>query len=111
MEGHQRNLYLYERFNARVLGISRDDVITLKYFANSLDLTFPLLSNITAFLGVSVDAQPDGRPIFSRRTIIFDKTGIIRYVRDGSPEFKDILLFLKKLNQEGRSDPTTGGKP
>jgi len=101
MEGHQRNLYLYERFNARVLGVSRDDVITLKYFANSLDLTFPLLSNVTSFLGVSVDVQPDGRPIFSRRTIIIDKAGIIRYVRDSSPDFKDILLFLKKLNQEG----------
>jgi peroxiredoxin Q/BCP len=101
MEGHQRNLYLYERFNARVLGVSRDDVITLKYFANSLDLTFPLLSNVTSFLGVSVNAQPDGRPIFSRRTMIIDKAGIIRYVRDGSPDFKDILLFLKKLNQEG----------
>ncbi len=101
MEGHQRNLYLYERFNARVLGVSRDDVITLKYWAKGLDLTFPLLSNVTSFLGVSVDAQPDGRPIFSRRTIIIDKKGIIRYVRDGSPEFKDILLFLKKLNQEG----------
>jgi len=32
-------------------------------------------------------------------------------VRDGSPDYKDILLFLKKLNQEGRLDPTTGGKP
>lgn len=101
MEGHQRNLYLYERFNARVLGVSRDDVTTLKYFANSLDLTFPLLSNVTSFLGVSVNAQPDGRPIFGRRTIIIDKAGIIRYVRDGSPDFKDILLFLKKLNREG----------
>ena len=111
MEGHQRNLYLYERFNARVLGVSRDDVITLKYFANSLDLTFPLLSNVTSFLGVSVDVQPEGRPIFGRRTIIIDKKGIIRYVRDDSPDFKDILLFLKKLNQEGRLDPTTGGKP
>jgi len=101
MEGHQRNLYLYERFNARVLGVSRDDVTTLKYWANGLDLTFPLLSNVTAFLGVSVDVQPEGRPIFRRRTIIIDKKGIIRYVRDGSPDFKDILLFLKKLNQEG----------
>lgn len=102
MEGHQRNLYLYERFNARVLGVSRDDIVTLKYFANSLDLSFPLLSNVTSFLGVSVGAQPDGKPIFSRRTIIVDKKGIIRYSRDGSPEFKDILLFLKKLNQEGQ---------
>ena len=101
MEGHQRNLYLYKRFNARVLGVSRDDVTTLKYWANGLDLTFPLLSNVTAFLGVSVSVQPEGQPIFGRRTIIIDKKGTIRYVRDGSPDFKDILLFLKKLNQEG----------
>ncbi len=101
MEGHQRNLYLYERFNARVLGVSRDDVTTLKYWANGLGVTFPLLSNVTGFLGVYFQTQPDGKPIFGRRTVIIDKKGVIRYVRDGSPEFKDILLFLKKLNQEG----------
>ena len=101
MEGHQRNLYLYERFNARVLGVSRDDVTTLKYWGDDLGVTFPLLSNVTGFLGTYFDTQPDGKPIFGRRTVIIDKTGIIRYVRDGSPEFKDILLFLKKLNQEG----------
>lgn len=101
MEGHQRNLYLYDRFNARVLGVSRDDVVTLKYWAKSLDLTFPLLSNITAFLGVSVGAQPEGSPIFSRLTIIVDKKGIIRYAQEGSPRFKEILLFLKKLREEG----------
>jgi peroxiredoxin Q/BCP len=105
MEGHQRNLSLYERFNARVLGVSVDDVTTLKYWAKSLDLTFPILSNVTGFLGRSlgVDPSPEikGYPVFSRRTVIIDKSGIIRYVRDGSPDFKDILLFLKKLNQEG----------
>jgi len=101
MEGHQRNLSLYERFNARVLGVSRDDVLMLKYWAKSLDLTFPLLSNITAFLGVSVGVQPEGMPIFGRLTVIIDKKGIIRYAREGSPVFKDILLFLKKLDQEG----------
>jgi peroxiredoxin Q/BCP len=101
MEGHQRNLSLYERFNARVLGVSRDDVLMLKYWAKSLDLTFPLLSNITAFLGVSVGVQPEGKPIFGRLTVIIDKKGIIRYAREGSPVFKDILLFLKKLDQEG----------
>jgi peroxiredoxin len=105
MEGHQRNLYLYDRFNARVLGVSVDDVITLKYWAKSLDLTFPILSNVTGFLGRSLGINPSpeikGYPVFSRRTVIVDKKGIIRYVRDGSPDFKEILLFLKKLNQEG----------
>jgi len=101
MEGHQRNLYLYDRFNARVLGVSRDDVTTLKYWVKGLDLTFPLLSNVTGFLGFYFHTQLEGRSVFSRRTVIIDKTGTIRYVRDGSPDFKDILLFLKKLNQEG----------
>jgi peroxiredoxin len=105
MEGHQRNLSLYDHFNARVLGVSVDDVTTLKYWAKSLDLTFPILSNVTGFLGRSlgIDPSPEikGYPVFSRRTVIVDKNGIIRYVRDGSPDFKDILLFLKKLNQEG----------
>ena len=105
MEGHQRNLYLYDRFNARVVGVSVDDVTTLKYWAKSLDLTFPLLSNVTGFLGEFLGVAPSpelkGYPVFGRRTLIVDKSGTIRYVRDGSPDFKDILLFLKKLNQEG----------
>jgi peroxiredoxin len=105
MEGHQRNLSLYEHFNARVLGVSRDDVTTLKYWAKSLDLTFPLLSNVTGFLGPYFGVKPSFEipdyPVFSRRTVIIDKKGIIRYVRDGEPDFKDILLFLKKMNKEG----------
>jgi peroxiredoxin len=105
MEAHQRNLDLYERFNARVLGVSVDDVLTLKYWAKGLDITFPMLSNVTGFMGASFGVQPSpeikGFPVFGRRTVIIDKTGIIRYVADGSPDFKEILLFLKKLNQEG----------
>jgi peroxiredoxin Q/BCP len=106
MEGHQRNLYLYERFNARVLGVSVDDVIILKYWAKSLDLTFPLLSNVTGFLGASFGVEPSleikGYPVFSRRTVIIDRRGVIRYVQDGSPRYKEILLLLKKLNEEGQ---------
>ena len=105
MEGHQRNLYLYDRFNARVVGVSVDDVTILKYWAKSLDLDFPLLSNVTGFLGASFGVEPSpeikGFPVFSRRTVIIDKTGIIRYSRDGTPDYKDILLNLKKLDQEG----------
>ena len=105
MEGHQRNLPLYDRFNARVVGVSVDDVITLKYWAKSLDLTFPILSNVTGFLGASFGVAPSpeikGFPVFSRKTVIIDKKGIKRYAKDGSPDFKDILLFLKKMHKEG----------
>jgi len=105
MEGHQRNLYLYDRFNAHVVGVTVDDVTTLKYWGKSLGLTFPLLSNVSgylgSFLGIAPSSEIRGYPVFSRRTVIIDKKGIIRYARDGSPDFKEILLFLKKLNQEG----------
>ena len=100
MEGHQRNLYLYDRFNARVAGVSRDDVTTLKYWAGELGLTFPLLSNISGYLGLNLGALEAGRPTFSRRTVVIDRRGIIRYVRDGSPDYREILLLLRQLHQE-----------
>ena len=106
MEGHQRNLDLYDRFNARVVGVSVDDVTTLKYWAESLDLTFPLLSNITGFLGSAFGVAPsteiEGYPVFSRRTVVIDKNGIVRYIKDGSPDNQEIFLFLLKLEKEFR---------
>lgn len=100
MEGHQRNLYLYDRFNARVAGVSRDDVTTLKYFAAKLGLTFPLFSNVSGYLGLDFGVLPPGQPVFSRRTVIIDRKGIIRYARDGSPNFHEILTVLKSLHEK-----------
>lgn len=110
MEAHNRDLYLYERLNARVLGVSMDDVMTNKFFAQSLDLEFPLLSNVLPWMGKEYGAYsdnppflPDGSPKwFGRRTVIIDKRGIIRYIRDGSPDNKEILRFLLKLEKEFR---------
>ncbi|GAB4264685.1 MAG: hypothetical protein Kow0092_16540 [Deferrisomatales bacterium] len=100
MEGHQRNLYLYERLNARVAGVSRDDVTTLKYWAKELGITFPLLSNVTGYLGSAVGVLEPGRVVFARRTLVVDRKGVIRYARDGSPDYKEILLILKQLHEE-----------
>jgi peroxiredoxin len=100
MEGHQRNLYLYERFNTRVAGVSRDDITTLKYWAEDLSLTFPLLSNVTGYLGSAAGVQEGGSAVFARRTIIVDKKGLIRYAKNGSPDFKEIAAFLKELHAE-----------
>lgn len=98
MEGHERNLYLYDRFNARVAGVSRNDVSTLKYWVSDLGLSFPILSNVTGHLGIWFGAQPPGYPMFSRRTVIIDKYGIIRYMQNGSPEYHEILMVLKDLD-------------
>ena len=100
MEGHQRNLYLYDRFNARVAGVSRDTVVTLKYFVEDLGLTFPLFSNPGGHMGILFGALRDDMPMFARKTLIIDKWGTIRYMRDGSPDYHEILTTLKELHRE-----------
>jgi peroxiredoxin Q/BCP len=100
MEGHQRNLYLYDRFNARVAGVSRNDVATLKYWTDELGLEFPIISNVVGHIGIWFGAQPPGYPMFSRKTVIIDKNGIIRYMRNGSPDYHEILETLKQLHAE-----------
>jgi peroxiredoxin len=85
-----------------------DDVTTNKYFPQTLWLEFPLLSNTLAWMGADYGAysnkEPflqDGSPIrFGRRTVTIDKRGIIRYIRNGVPDFQDILTFLLKLEEE-----------
>lgn len=100
MEGHQRNLYLYDRFNARVAGVSRDETATLKHWSDQLGLSFPLLSNPTGYLGMDLATLHKGVPMFSRRTVVIDKWGQIRYSEKGSPDYRDILLLLKQLHEE-----------
>jgi peroxiredoxin len=110
MEAHNRDLYLYKRLNARVLGVSMDDPITNKHFAESLELQFPLISNSVPWMGQKYGAYsskrpflPDGSPMwFGRRTVIIDKNGIVRYIKNGGPDIKDILSFLLTLEKEFR---------
>jgi peroxiredoxin len=110
MGAHNRDLYLYERLNARVLGVSMDDPITNKHFAESLELEFPILSNPLPWMGMAYGAYrnkapfgPDGTPNwFGRRTVIIDRQGFIRYIKDGSPDNQEILKFLLNLEKEFR---------
>ena len=103
-------MYLYERLNAKVLGVSMDDVTTNKYFAQTLWLEFPILSNTLAWMGAAYGAYsgkppfaPDGSPIrFGRLTVVIDKKGIVRYIKDGSPNNKEILQLLLQLEKESR---------
>ena len=99
MQGHERNLALYDSLNARVLGISRDDVTTLNYWVKQLNISLPILSNISGFLGEHFGVVKEGQFVFERRTVIIDKKGVIRYASDGSPHFEDIISLLKKLNE------------
>ncbi|MGZ3592668.1 MAG: peroxiredoxin family protein [Syntrophales bacterium] len=100
MQGHQKILSVYASLNAQVVGASRDDVTTLKYWAQKYKLTFPLLSNISGYLGDQYGVIGADNFLFKRRTVIIDKKGVIRYAKDGSPNYEEILATLKKLNRE-----------
>ncbi|MBP1732252.1 MAG: hypothetical protein H6Q55_2681 [Deltaproteobacteria bacterium] len=100
MQGHQKNLSVYDGLNARVVGVSRDDAATLAFWAKHLRITFPLLSNISGYAGEFYGAVKVGQFPFERLTVILDKKGIIRYMKDESPNYEEIISFLKKLNEE-----------
>jgi len=100
MQGHQKNYPIYASLNAQVVGVSRDDVVTLKYWARKYKLTFPLLSNISGYLGDFYGVTDGERFVFNRRTVIIDKKAAIRYAQDGSPKYEEIIDTLRKLNQQ-----------
>lgn len=105
MGAQQRVNYLYERLNTRVLGVDRDDVATNKQFVEYLKLDFPLGSSVTARVGQEHGVYPTKEPYpprFSRRVIVIDKKGIVRYIKDGSPDLVDILNLLMKLEEESK---------
>ncbi len=110
MEAHNRDLYLYKRLNAQVLGVSMDDPITNKFFAESLALEFPIISNVLGWMAKSYGAYSDKPPFgpdgsihtFGRRTVVIDKKGIVRFIKNGSPDNQEILQLLLQLEKESR---------
>jgi peroxiredoxin Q/BCP len=38
--------------------------------------------------------------MFSRKTVIIDKWGVIRYMQAGHPDYRAILTLLKQLHEE-----------
>ena len=85
-----------------------DDVTTNKYFAQSLGLEYPIVSNTLAWMGKKYGAYSDKPPFgmdgslltFGRLTVVIDKRGIDRYAKKGSPNNKEILELLLKLQEE-----------
>jgi peroxiredoxin len=75
-----------------------------------LDLDFPIISNVLPWMGMQYGAfshtkpfLPDGSPKwFGRRTVIIDKNGIVRYIKDGHLNVQEVLSVLLKLESEFR---------
>ncbi len=95
-----------EKLNAKVVGISVDSLWSHKAFAQSLNISFPLLSDfnkeISRSYGVLYEDLRGLRGISKRSIFVVDKEGIIRYrwvsEEPGSePNYAEIQQILKSL--------------
>ncbi len=89
MTAFQADIQAFERLNTQVLGVSPDDVATHQRFAESLKLSFPLVSDpggkIQALYGT-------GRIAF-----FIDTRGVIRLVIEGMPDNAKVLADIERI--------------
>jgi peroxiredoxin len=99
-----------EQTNARVVGISVDSLYTLKVFAQTYNLDFPLLSDfnkkVSRMYGVLHDTWVayGYRGVSKRSVFVIDKKRILRYrwiteVPGNEPPYEEVVGSVEKLNR------------
>ena len=89
MAAFQKDIEAFERRNTQVLGVSSDDLETHTRFAESLNLTFPLL--------VDTDRTIQSLYASGRIAFLIDREGVIRAVIEGMPDNQRILKEIDAL--------------
>ena len=89
MAAFQKDIASFESRNTQVLGVSADDLETHRRFAESLNLSFPLL----------VDEGKKVQALYGHGRIAFliDKEGVVRHIEKGMPDNQRILKKLDEL--------------
>ena len=88
MQAFQNDIDRFEKLNAQVLGVSKDNLETHQEFAKELGLQFPLIADD----GTIIKLYGSGRI-----TYIIDQSSVIRYVNKGMPENDRLIEELEKL--------------
>jgi len=89
MAAFQKDIASFESRDTQVLGVSPDDLETHRRFAKELGLTFPLLVDPGGAL-----AAQWGR---GRVTFVIDKGGVVRFVKTGMPDNRELLEQIDAL--------------
>ncbi len=97
MRAFQEVIKRYQEANVQVLGISKDDIDSHKRFAQENSLAFPLISDTEGKMAAEYGAFKAGGSYFSRRTVVIDKAGKVRYVQNGMPNPENILKVISDL--------------
>lgn len=89
----------FEKYNCVVLGISTDNLESHGMFAGKYGLTHPLLSDSTCQVGRAYGAVKGDRFMSERVLFLIDKNGLIRDVKQGMPDFEELVLLAKALQE------------
>ena len=102
------NIGLYNKANAKVLGISVDSVFTLAKFKEAQQYNFPLLSDFNKEVSASYGSLYDHwildmKGVSKRSAFVIDKQCVIRYAEvlenaSDEPSFSNIENALAGLN-------------
>jgi thioredoxin-dependent peroxiredoxin len=84
MQGYQAGIQKFRAAGSQVLGISTDNIETLKSWATSLNLDFPLLSDDTGKVAQEYGVLMPGKHMAFRTTFVVDRAGKIASVEQGS---------------------------
>ena len=101
MSGIRDRLAEFLTFDTEVLGISCDPTYSLRVFADTDGLNFPLLSDFWPHGAVSraYGAFDEHRGSPRRSSFIVDKGGVVRWVvHNASPDKRDLDEHLRQLS-------------
>ena len=98
----------FDSLNAQIVGISVDSIFTLKVFAQTYNLQFPLLSDFNKKVSKAYDVLHDTwvafgyKGVSKRAAFVLDGRGILRYkwmtdAPSNEPPYDEILSALDKL--------------
>ena len=99
------DIFRYKELDCQVLGVSLDDEVSHKEFAEKYSLPFPLLADTEgqAAVAYGVKAKTFGMTVAKRQTFLIDPKGnvAIHYDEvDPDVHSKQVLADLERLNSE-----------
>lgn len=89
------NLHRFAQAETIVFGISCDDLVSHRQFADEYNLTISLLADTDGSVGRSYGALREGRFMPDRILYVIDKEGTIRHVVEGMPDNEELLELIK----------------
>ncbi len=96
----------FERLNAKIVGLSEDDIASHKSFCTNHALSIELISDPQAKLLKELgfgQKEWEGKLYWNRTTLLIDEKGIVRFIFDNvKPEGheQEVLSRLRKLQDE-----------